>query len=139
MLRVHSQKKNPSALAFAVFLGFGLAPGVQELKGQTIDPATVHCSQVSDNFGDTSVICSGFSKVEYTDNITFYVSGTCEYQCSGIGVSTSMRLGISCANGSPVSYTFWGGSDSPPGGVAYVYINLRAYSSVDRLEASISK
>jgi hypothetical protein len=101
---------------------------------------TLLCTQVSTSFGDTSAVCSGFSKTEFRDTITFYASALCEDACDNAPISTSVTLNIGvsepCSNA--VSYTFWGGTAS--GSLPYVYVNNYAQDAiVPQVDQSSSK
>jgi hypothetical protein len=100
------------------------------------------CSQTSTSFGDTSVTCSGFSKTEYRDTITFYASATCEGQCGDIASITTyltLVVGVSGPCTYPVSYSFWGGVASPKAYAPYVYANNYSSNRLARVEQSSSK
>jgi hypothetical protein len=112
---------------------------VQAAQWTSIELQT--CSQNSTSFGDTNVSCSGFSKTEYRDTITFYASAYCESACDNQGVTTSLKLVIGTSGPCtyPVSYTFWGGVQGPTSNPPYVYANMYANSSEAYVSASSSK
>ncbi len=105
-----------------------LAVGVltpRQASAQWISINYLMCRQVSSNFGDTSVVCTGWSKTEYKDNIAFYASAVCDARCESIGISTRLNLviGVTAACKNPVSYTFWGGVQGPTqANPPYVYV-----------------